>query len=90
MPPHPTPQKGGEWYFDFPTEPNSVHYVLAAVNMAAASDVEANISVPTIETLGSAGATTGFFSFGGGSFFGHGVRVRGGEARFALTTYAVK
>jgi len=31
MPPHPTPQTGGGWYFDFPTAPNSVHYVVAAV-----------------------------------------------------------
>jgi len=35
MPPHPTPQIGGGWYFDFSTDPNSVHYVLAAVSMAA-------------------------------------------------------
>jgi len=47
MPPHPTPQVGGGWYFDFPTEPNLVHYVLAAVNMRAARDVEANIAVAT-------------------------------------------
>src|SRR5271170_3465257 len=37
MPPHPTPQTGGGSYLDFPTDPNSVHYVLAAVNMAASS-----------------------------------------------------
>ena len=30
------------------------------------------------------------FSFGGGCFYGHGVRVRGGRARFAVTNYAVK
>ena len=176
MPPHPTPQIGGGWYFDFPTEPNSVHYVLAAVSMAASGDVEANISVTTTGTPvfvynlqpdnncvypahvrfllqqkgddlsgrngkqyfrwwsnsvayqlapgqanlrasltdliqwtsvlgekanGSAAATTGFkqaianlgnvgFSFGGGCFFGHGVRVSGGTARFAVTGYAVK
>jgi len=50
MPPHPTPQLGGGWYFDFPTDPNSVHYVLAAVSMAASGDVNANISVTTTET----------------------------------------
>jgi hypothetical protein len=27
MPPHPTAQAGGGWYFDFPTAPNSVNYV---------------------------------------------------------------
>ena len=176
MPPHPTPQIGGGWYFDFPTDPNSVHYVLAAVSMAASGDVDANISVTTTETPifvynlqpdnkrvypahvrfllqqkgddlsgkngkqyfrwwsnsvayqlapgkaqlgasladlsqwtsvlgekanGSAAATAGFkqaianlgnvgFSFGGGCFFGHGVRVSGGGARFAVSNYAVK
>jgi hypothetical protein len=176
MPPHPTPQKGGGWYFDFPTEPNSVHYALAAVNMAAVSDVEAKLSVATTGTPafiynlqrdntclypahvrfllqekgddlsgrngkqyfrwwsnsvayqlapgqanlrasltdlsqwtsvlgekanGSAAATIGFkqamanlgnvgFSFGGGCFFGHGVRVSGGGARFAVTSYGVR
>jgi hypothetical protein len=30
------------------------------------------------------------FSFGGGCFYGHGVRVSGGGARFALTSYKVK
>ncbi len=50
MPPHPAPQSGGGWYFDFPTSPNSVHYVLAAVNMAASSSVEAKISVVTAGT----------------------------------------
>jgi hypothetical protein len=176
MPPHPTPQAGGGWYFDFPTDPNSVHYVLAAVNMAASSDVAASILVTTTGTpvfvynlqpdnncvypaqvrfllqekgddlsgtngkqyfrwwsnsvayqlapgpanlsasltdlsqwtsvLGekanaSAAATAGFkqamanlgnvgFSFGGGCFFGHGVRVSGGGARFVVTSYTVK
>jgi hypothetical protein len=176
MPPHPTPQTGGGWYFDFPTSPNSVHYVLAAVNMAASSYVEAKISVATtgtpvfiynlepgniciyaahvrfllqeqgddlsgtngkqyfrwwstsiayqlapgeadlsaslsdldqwISVLGekanaSAAAAAGFkqamanlgnvgFAFGGGCFYGHGVRVSGGDARFAVTRYAVK
>ena len=50
MPPHPMPQTGGGWYFDFPTDPNSVHYVLAAVNMTASSYVEAKISVATTGT----------------------------------------
>ena len=176
MPPHPTPQTSGGWYFDFPMSPNSVHYVLAAVSMAASGDVDANISVTTTETPifvynlqpdnkrvypahvrfllqqkgddlsgkngkqyfrwwsnsvayqlargeaqlsasladlsqwtsvlgekanGSAAATAGFkqaianlgnvgFSFGGGCFFGHGVRVSGGGARFAVSNYAVK
>jgi hypothetical protein len=176
MPPHPTPQTGAGWYFDFPTDPNSVHYVLAAVNMGASSDVGARIVVTTSGTpvfvynlqrdntcvypahvrfllqekgddlsgrngkqyfrwwsnsvayqLGpgaanlsasltdfsqwtsvfgekanaSAAATAGFkqamtnlgyvgFSFGGGCYYGHGVRVSGGGARFALTSYAIK
>ena len=176
MPPHPTPQPGGGWYFDFPTDPNSVHYVLAAVHMSASSYVAARILVTTSGTpvfvynlephntcvhpaqvrfllqekgddlsgrngkqyfrwfsnsvayqlasgasnlrasltdlsqwtsvLGekanaSAAATAGFqqaianlgsvgFSFGGGCFYGHGVRVSGGGARFAVTNYAVE
>jgi hypothetical protein len=160
----------------FPTDPNSVHYVLAAVSMAASGNVDATISVTTTGTpvfvynlqpdntcvypahvrfllqqkgddlsgrngkqyfrwwsnsvayqlapgqaqlrasltdlsqwtsvLGekantSAAATAGFkeaitnlgsvgFSFGGGCFYGHGVRVSGGGARFAVTGYAIK
>jgi hypothetical protein len=50
IPSHPTPQTGGGWYFDFPTDPNSVHYVLAAVNMAASDSVDANILVTTTGT----------------------------------------
>jgi hypothetical protein len=49
----------------------------------------------------SAAATAGFkqamanlghvgFSFGGGCFYGHGVRASGGGVRFAVTSYAVK
>jgi hypothetical protein len=176
MPPHPTPQTSGGRYFDFPTEPNSVHYVLAAVNMAASSYVDARILVTTTETPvfvynleadntcvypahvrfllqekgddlsgkngkryfrwwsntvayrlasgsanlsvsltdlsqwtsvfgekanASAAATAGFkqamanlgnvgFSFGGGCFYGHGVRVSGGGARLVATSFAVK
>ena len=176
MPPHPTSQTGGGWYFEFPTDPNSVHYVLAAVNVAASSYVEANILVTNTKTpvfvydfqrqntCGSpahvrfllqekgddlsgtggkqyfrwwsnrvayrlapgqanmkasltdlsqwtsvfgekanatAAAAAGFkeavanlggvgFSFGGGCFYGHGVAVRGGDARFVVTDYALK
>src|SRR5208282_2459358 len=50
MPPHPTAQPGGGWYFDFPTDPNSVHYVLAAVNIAASSYVDASILVTTTQS----------------------------------------
>ena len=176
MPPHPTPRTGGGWYFNFPTDPNSVHYVLAAVNMAATSYVDADIIVTTTGTpafvyalqpdnscaypahvrfllqengddlsgtngkqyfrwwsnsvayklasgranltalltdlsqwtsvLGeranaSTAAAAGFrqamanlgnvgFAFGGGCFYGHGVRVSGGSARFAVTGYSLK
>ena|SRR5271165_4923584 len=48
--PHPTLQTDGGWYFDFPNAPNSVHYVLAAVNMAASSSVDASILVATTGT----------------------------------------
>jgi hypothetical protein len=171
---HATGRRG--WYFDFPTVPNSVHYVLAAVNMAASSYVNASILVTTTEATvfvynlqsdntcvspahvrfllqekgddlsgtngkqyfrwwsnseayqlapglanlrasltdlsqwtsvlgekanGSAAAATGLkqamanlgnvgFSFGGGCFYGHGVRLSSGGARFAVTRYAVK
>jgi hypothetical protein len=176
MPPHPTPQAGGGWYFGFPTDPNSVHYALAAVSMVASSYVSAAILVTTTGTPvfvynlqpdntciypahvrfllqekgddlsgtngkqyfrwwsnsvayqlasgpanlrtsltdlsqwtsvfgekanASAAAAVGFkqamanlgnvgFSFGGGCFYGHGVRVSGGGARFALTSYKVR
>ena len=176
MPPHPTPQIGGGWYVDLPAAPNSIHYVLAAVNMAASSSVDASILVATTGTPifvynlqpdnacaypahvrfllqekgddlsgtngkqyfrwwsnsaayqlapgpanlsapltdlsqwtsvfgekanGSAAAKAGFeqaianlgsvgFSFGGGCFYGHGVRVSGGGARFAVNGYTVK
>ena len=175
MPPHPMPQTGG-WYVDLPAAPNSIHYLLAAVNMAASSSVDASILVTTTGTPifvynlqpdnncvypahvrfllqekdddlsgingkqyfrwfsnsvayqlapgstnlsapltdlsqwtsvfgekanGSAAAKAGFeqaianlgrvgFSFGGGCFYGHGVRVSGGSARFVVTSYAVK
>src|SRR5271166_3503574 len=176
MPPHPTPQTDGGWYFDFPNAPNSVHYVLATVNMAASSSVDASILVTTTgmpvfvynlqpdnsctypahvrfllqqrgddlsgmngkqyfrwwsnsvayqlalgranlsasltdlsqwtgvfgeKANANAAATAGFrqavanldnvgFSFGGGCFYGHGVRVSSGSARFAVTSYTVK
>ena len=49
----------------------------------------------------SASATAGFkqamanlgnvgFAFGGGCFYGHGVRVNGGGARFVVTSYIAK
>lgn len=176
MPPHPTLRTGGGWYFNFPTDPNSVHYVLAAVNMEASSYIDAGIQVITTGTpafvydlqpdntcispahvrfllqesgddlsgtngkeyfrwwsnnvayklapgranlrarltdlsqwtsvLGekanaSTAAAIGFkqalanlgnvgFAFGGGCFYGHGVRVRGGGASFAVTSYSLK
>jgi hypothetical protein len=176
MPPHPTAQASGGWYFDFPTAPGSVHYVLAAVHMAPSNSVDASISVITTDMpefvynlqpdntclfpahvrfllqeqgddlsgrngkqyfrwwstsvayqlapgstelstsltdLGqwvsvfgekanaSAAAAAGFqqamanlgnvgFAFGGGCFYGHGVRVSGGGARFAVTNYTMK
>lgn len=178
MPRHPAPQAGGGWYFDFPSGSNSsVHYVLAAVNMAASNSVHASIAVtPTTgkpvfvynlertntcinparvrfllqekgdDLLGrngkqyfrwwsnsvayelapgaaelsasltnlsqwesvfgekadaSTSARAGFkraiarlgnvgFAFGGGCFYGHGVRVSGGAARFAVAGYDVK
>jgi hypothetical protein len=40
----------GGWYFDFPTDPNSVHYVLAAVNMVVSNYVDARILVTTTGT----------------------------------------
>lgn len=176
MPQHPASRPGGGWYFDFPRPPNSVNYVLAAVNMAASSHVEASILVATTESPvfvynfqpdntcvypahvrfllqergddlsgrngkqyfrwwsnsaayqlasgaknlrvsltdlsqwtsvfgekanASAAAAAGFrqgmanlgnvgFSFGGGCFFGHGIGVSGGAARFAATNFLVK
>jgi hypothetical protein len=50
MPPHPTRQTSGGWYFDLPTAPNSVHYVFAAVSLAASVSLDASILVTTTET----------------------------------------
>jgi hypothetical protein len=50
MPSHPTPQTDWGWHFDFPTTPNSAHYILAAVDMAASSQVNASSLVTTTET----------------------------------------
>ena len=176
MPPHPTAQADSGWCFDFPAEPNSVHYVLAAVNMVASDYVQSNIKVITTQSpkfvydfhadntcvypahvrfllqesgddlsgtngkqyfrwwsnkvayqlaagpanlhasltdLGqwtsvfgekanaSAAAAAGFrqalgnlgnvgFSFGGGCYYGHGVRVIGGGAKFVVDNYMIK
>jgi hypothetical protein len=176
MPPHPMPQAGGGWYFDFPTAPGSVNYVLAEVNSAASHSVDASIVVTTSglpkflydsgpdnscavpahvrfllqqkdddlsgkngkqyfrwwsnsvayqlapgsahlraaltdlsqwtsvfgeKANASAASVAGFkqaianlgnvgFSFGGGCFYGHGVHVSGGTARFAITSYALR
>ena len=49
MPVHPLPLETG-WYFDFPSAPGSVHYVMAAVNMIASKSVSANIEVTTTGT----------------------------------------
>jgi hypothetical protein len=175
MPHHPTPQAGG-WYFDFPSAPGSVHYVLVPVDMAATTSVSARVTVTTtgkpvfdyklspyntcnfpaharfmLQERGddlsgrngkqyyrwwprrgayelapgsatltasltdlsqwssvfgeradaSPAATAGFrqalahlgyvgFTFGGGCFYGHGVRVSGGTARFAVHQFAIK
>jgi hypothetical protein len=68
---------------------------------AQVSDLSQWLSVFGERADASAAATAGFkqamnnlgavgFSFGGGCFYGHGVRVSGGGARFAVTSYAVK
>ena len=68
---------------------------------AQISDLSQWLSVFGERADASAAATAGFkqamsnlgavgFSFGGGCFFGHGVRASGGGARFAVTSYAVK
>jgi hypothetical protein len=176
MPPHPNAQGDGAWYFDFPIKPNSVHYVLAAVNMVATNYVQSNIKVFTTQSPvfvydlhgdntcaypahvrfllqesgddlsgtngeqyfrwwsnrtayqlaagsvqlrasltdlsqwtsvfgekanASVAAAAGFkralgnlgnvgFSFGGGCFYGHGVRVSGGGAKFVVDNYVIK
>jgi hypothetical protein len=68
---------------------------------AQVSDLSQWSSVLGERADASAAATAGFkqamnnlgavgFSFGGGCFYGHGVRVSGGGARFAVTSYTVK
>jgi hypothetical protein len=68
---------------------------------AYVSDLSQWVSVFGERADASAAATAGFrqamnnlgavgFSFGGGCFYGHGVRVSGGGARFGVTSYAVE
>ena len=68
---------------------------------AQISDLSQWLSVFGERADASAAATAGFmqamanlgnvgFSFGGGCFYGHGVRASGGGARFAVTSYAVE
>ena len=62
---------------------------------ASLSDLGQWISVLGERANASAAATAGFkqaigFAFGRGCFYGHGVRVSDGNARFAVTRYAVK
>ena len=82
----------------------SAAYELAAGSTtltAQLSDLSQWLSVFGERADASAAATAGFkqamnnlgavgFSFGGGCFYGHGVRVSGGGARFAVTSYAVE
>jgi hypothetical protein len=73
----------------------------STVLTAKISDPSQWVSVLGERADASAAATAGFrramnnlgavgFSFGGGCFFGHGVRVSGGGARFAVTSYIVE
>jgi hypothetical protein len=94
--------RNGKQYFRWWS--NSVAYQLApgqARLSASLADLNQWTSVLGEKANESAAATAGFkqaianlgnvgFSFGGGCFFGHGVRVSGGGARFAVTNYAVK
>ena len=68
---------------------------------AQLSDLSQWLSVFGERADASAAATAGFkqamnnlsavgFSFGGGCFYGHGVRVSGGGAKFGVTSYAVE
>jgi hypothetical protein len=83
---------------------NSVAHQLApgtANPSASLTDLSQWTSVFGEKANASAAATAGFkqamanlgnvgFSFGGGCFYGHGVRLSGGSARFAVISYAVK
>src|SRR5271165_6064885 len=83
---------------------NSVAYEIApgSANLSASlADLNQWTSVFGEKANANAAATAGFrqamanlgnvdFSFGGGCYYGHGVRVSGGGARFAITSYAVK
>jgi hypothetical protein len=84
--------------------PNNVAYQLAPgpANLnASLTDLSEWMSVFGEKANASEAATAGFkqaianlgnvgFSFGGGCFYGHGVRVSGGGARFAVANYAVR
>jgi hypothetical protein len=83
---------------------NSVAYQLApgSANLSASvTDLSQWTSVFGEKATANPAATAGFkqaianlanvgFSFGGGCFYGHGVRVSGGGARFTVTSYAVE
>ncbi len=82
----------------------SAAYELAfgsATLTAQISDLSQWMSVFGERADASAAATAGFkqamsnlgavgFSFGGGCFYGHGVRASGGAARFAVTSYVIE
>ena len=84
--------------------PNSGAYQLSPGEVqlsASLADLGQWTSILGEKANGSVAATAGFkqaianlgnvgFSFGGGCFFGYGVRVSGGGAKFAGTSYAVK
>jgi len=73
----------------------------SATLTAQVSELSQWVSVFGERADASAAATAGFrqamnnlgavgFSFGGGCFYGHGVRVSGGGARFTVPSYAVE
>jgi len=94
--------RNGKQYFRWWS--NTVAYQLApgpAKLSASLIDLSQWTSVFGEKANASAAATAGFqqaianfgnvgFAFGGGCFYGHGVRVSGGGARFAVASYAVK
>jgi hypothetical protein len=94
--------RNGKQYFRWWS--TSVAYQLASGRTdlsASLSDLSQWVSVFGEKANASAAATAGFkqamanlgnvgFAFGGGCFYGHGVRVTGGSARFAVASYALK
>lgn len=70
----------------------TLEVALIPANWSSVLGVQANKDVPTTYLFEKAllNVSRLGLTFGGGCSFGHGISVRGGSARFALTSYTVR